>query len=528
MALGRFKHLDDSASSSRSVSRSRTPLPESEENGQLDYNFANLEEILATRLEAYENMIDNQDKKQTVVNELNKQRITSTSTISEIIKSLSLSRSEVSSNSRELLLAQLYKLIITKPLVVYNEESGDFIDDGLVSDLIFILMKNESASAYEFSLLFRCVVSLIVSDIEEFGSLIDGEFLGYLKDLIIKPSNNIVTNENKSYIITGYVAMLLILHNGNGGFGIDDVVHWLFEVSEGFCLSSLSSIKGFKAGDREYSTFFDDLSEQRIVNDITLKQNTDTLVGVSGLHGVGCLISLLPRNDYLNDLIQDLMPKLIELLDEDNIEISKACGRLIGICYESYTYNNDEDEDEDEEFNYNAPYYEQEQLINTLNTLANLSTKKLKKNDKKDAHSIFRDVLNTVKNFSKLETRLEIYKKSPAGMELLNTMLDSNYLKLSRTRSIQINSWFLYLRLIHLKWCFGFGVHNQLVANESIRDILKEPPTDYQTKYGDDDEVIIEREYSTEKHEFDDKKRTTMVRKARVEKLTNNMEDLNL
>lgn len=521
----RFKHLDDnSASSSRSVSRTRSPVPESEENGQLDYNFNNLEEILAIKLEAYENMIDNQDKKQTTANELNRERITSKSTtIVDIIESLHIARTGVSTQSRELLLAQLYKLIVTKPLVVYNEHNAgtsQYVGEQSVQDLLYLLMKDDFKTSQEFMLLYRSVVSLIVSDIENFSSLVDGAFLAFIRNLIVKPSNSIITNENKSYVITGYVSMLLMLYNGSTSFGIDDIISWLLEITEGYCLSSLTAIKEFKEGDREYSTFFDDLSEQRLVDDLVLKQNSESLVGISGLHGIGVLLTLIPRNEYLNEIIADMVPKLIDLLDEDNLELTKAAGRLIGLCYEIYTYDDSNQDSIDEtEYNYNSPYYEQEEIIADFTRLANLNTKKLKKTHKKDTHTIFRDILNSVKVFSDSKSRLEVYKKSPTGLEILNNMMNSNYLKLSRTKSIQINSWFLYLRLIHLKWCFSFGVHSQLVANETVRDILREPPSVYQEKYGDEPEDAADSRFYTERRELDDKTRSKVVRKARIDKL---------
>lgn len=71
-------------------------------------------------------------------------------------------------------------------------------------------------------------------------------------------------------------------------------------------------------------------------------------------------------------------------------------------------------------------------LLSILTRLTNLSSKKVSKKDKKEAHSIFRDTLDTVKNYSKRDTRLEIYKKSEEGLEILNNTMGSNYIKLER------------------------------------------------------------------------------------------------
>lgn len=231
-----------------------------------------------------------------------------------------------------------------------------------------------------------------------------------------------------------------------------------------------------------------------------------------------------------------MMPKLIEFLDNDlNIELSKASGRVIALCYEIYHYNNDDDDefnDDDNEYNYNSPYYEQEQLLSILDRLASLNDKKISKKDKKQVHSIFRDIYNTVNNYGTFSIRIEILKRSAEGVEILSTMMDSNYIKLSRSRTIQINSWFLYLRLIHLKWVFSFGVHNQLIVNSLIRDILKEPPNEYQLKYNvavtNDSDEDDDSRFNNQLFEVSDKKRSNMLRKARINKLSEEMEDMSL
>ena len=126
--------------------------------------------------------------------------------------------------------------------------------------------------------------------------------------------------------------------------------------------------------------------------------------------------------------------------------------------------------------------------------------------------------------------RLEYRGYDSAGVALF----DGNDIKLSKTKTLLINSWFLYIRLIHLKWCFSFGVHNQLTGNDTIREILHEPPSEYQLKYGEsgpmDDDVFIESNYTSinDKHNQDYKSRTTKVRKARVNKLDEQMEELEL
>ena len=44
----------------------------------------------------------------------------------------------------------------------------------------------------------------------------------------------------------------------------------------------------------------------------------------------------------------------------------------------------------------------------------------------------------------------------------------------------------------HLRWCFSFGLHNQLVGNDSVRDVLKEPENEfnYGTQPDFDDSLV--------------------------------------
>mmetsp|Transcript_2272 Transcript_2272/g.2496 ORF Transcript_2272/g.2496 Transcript_2272/m.2496 type:complete len:562 (+) Transcript_2272:163-1848(+) len=543
-----------SNSSSRSASRVRTPKVDGEENGSLDVNFQSIEELLTMKLESLQSLLEKQglqeestltgntdshDHKQKSISHLNQARIQSgLTTINDIIHSLSMSRTEVSSQSREMLLAQLYKLIVSKPLVVYNEEhagTSSYVSDDKVLELIKVLTSGDYRSPSEFLLLFRSCIALLASDIEEFGDLISPEFLNLIQRLIQDPTTQIVNSENKASVITGSTGLLMILHNGSSSYGIDERVTSLIELSEGYSASSNTLTAQLKSGDREHSTFFAEEVDKKIVNDSVSQANSEAAVAIAALHAAGCLLTLIERGDYLNDYVIDTMPKLVALVDNDNIEISKAAGRVIALCYEIFTYDNSGNADDESEYNDNSPYYEQEELTAIIERLANYSTHKITKKSKKETHSIFRDILNTITNYTSFDTRIEILKKSPEGVEIINSLMDSNYIKLSKSRSLSINSWFLYLRLIHLKWCFSFGVHNQLVSNDNIRDILKEPPTDYQLKYGGND-TFADEDYDdsfntsglSDKFANDDKKRTEQIRKARVNKLAETIDDLEI
>lgn len=555
----RFSQRDgNSNGSSRSSSRVRTPNPDGEENGALDINFSGIEELLSRKLESLQaiilqneledaenkdSMVANaQDYREKHVSAMNKMRIQSESTtVNEIIDSLGRSRSEVSSQSRKMLLAQLYKLIVIRPLVIYNEENAgtpNYVSEEKVLQLVKLLNLKEYRSSSEFILLFRSIIGLLASDLEDFGEIVSVDFHAKLESLISEPPNASVNEENKAGVISGYCALLIVLYADNSAFGVDDKVKWLMELAQGYVQSSVTLQNELKSGDREYSTLMDESDDKRLVSEQEANVQAEANIAVAAIHGVAGLLTLLPRGEYLNEILTNLATEFVEIVDNDvNMDIAKAGGRALALCYELYTYEEGEDEaeDEDDEFNYNAPYYEQEALLSTCNRLASVTAKKVGKKEKKDTTTVFSQLYNTIKNYTNPETREEIYKRSLKGLELLNEGVSTTAVKLSRTKTLPINSWFLYFRLLHLKWCFGFGLHDQLVHNPEIRDILKEPSTKYSDKYGGNDDLILGSENfglnapsDVDRFARSEKKRANDLKKARQTKLTEELEDLGI
>lgn len=536
-------------------------MPDSDENGQLDVNFSSLEQLLSTKLESLQALLlqneneeqenrdsmvaDSQDRRQKNVEEMSKARVKSDSTsVNDILFSLRHSRAEVSSLSREILLAQMFKLVATRPIAIFNEENAgtkDYIGEAEVSDFAKSVLSGDYRSPSEFILMFRSMISLLVSDLDDFGEIANPDLFLHLERLIMDPPNANVTYENKASVVSGYCGLLLVLYNETSAFGIDDKIKWLMEIAQGFVQSAITLQKELDSGDREYSTLMDASVDEELVSDQEGKLRAEANIAVASLHGIGALLTLLQKGDYLNDLISTITPEVVEIIDNDvNMELAKAGARLLALCYELFTYESAEGEDEagtesDEEFNYNAPYYEQGNLLTICSRLANQTAKKVGKKSKKEVNSVFTEVTNTVLNYTKAVNREEIYKRSPTGLELLSTSTGCTTLKLSRSKSISINSWFLYFRLLHLKWCFGFGLHDQLVSNANIRSVLKEPATKYQSKYNyDSDEGHSSYGFSrdarsdVERFAKQEKKRDNDLKKARVDKITQKLEDLDV
>lgn len=544
-----------SNSSSRSISRVQTPLPDGEENGALDVNFLSLEELLSKKLESLQayllqseledtenrdSMIaDSQDFRQKHATSLNKSRIQSDSTtISDIISSLQHPRSEVSSQSREMLLAQLYKLIVTKSVYLSNNENlNDVVSEEDVLDLVKILSSGDYRSSTEFILLFRSCVSLLVSDLDDFGELVSTDFLGSIERLFTESPNASVTNENKANVVTGYCGLLLALYGDTSAFGIDDKIKWLMEFASGFVQSSITLKTQLKTGDREYSTLMHESEDKLLVSEQEANVQAEAGIAVAALHGVAVLFTLLLKGEYLNELLTQIATEVVEIIDNDLIpELSKAASKILALCYELYTYKvaSEDGDDDDEEFNYNAPVYEQENILAVLNRLANVSSKKLGKKEK-NKNSIYKEVANTIENYTNLEKRTEIYKRTQTGLELLGASVSSTQIKLSRSKFLPINSWFLYFRLLHMKWLFGFGLHDQLVGNPNMKSLLREPNTEYQLKYSRGNDVNFDDfSYGNNARKDSDrfvdpeKKRATDKKRAMENKINERLELLEL
>lgn len=549
------KFRDDatgSGSSSRAPSASRTPIPADDSDDEfIEQDLQRIEELLSQKLLNLQQTVEadtdksidktgNRDRKQNDITALNRQRILESTSIPEIIKSLQLPRTEVSTSSRELLLAQLYKLIVSKPILVVNEENigtSSYVDEEKVQKLINVFTNRDYRTETEFLYLYRSIIALIASNIEDFGDFVTSDFLERIVYLIEEPATSIITNSNKANLVIGYTSITLILQDGAGYFGVDDKIKWLIDLAEGYSKSTHSLKEQLASGDREYSTKIEDKNMDKVlISEAQQKVDAEAMVCVYIIQGIAALLSLLPRGDYLNEISEDLMTKLVPLVDDEANDISKAAARAIAVIYELYDYSINDDEDDEEsgdtEYNSNAPYYEQEYLFSIFDRLANLSSKRVSKKEKKEVHSVFRSVGNTVTAYANKESREAIQKRTEEGKEILNSIMDSTYIRLSKYRSLPINSWHLYSKLRQLKWCFSFGLHSQLVCNDTIKDILNEQD-DLQNAYDILDSKLHDAANSgalddafNKANSVNEKKRAAKIKKDRAEKLTDRMGSL--
>ncbi|CCH42638.1 hypothetical protein BN7_2182 [Wickerhamomyces ciferrii] len=452
-----------------SRSASRGPNADDDLDGLLsDVNFGNLDELISLRLSTLLN--DDDDAKSSsggTTNNTSDQAKGSTikfklNSIPEIIKTLQKSRNEVSSQDRELLLNQLYYLIIKKPNLDQEYDDVDY-----ETDLINLYKILQSSKSNELILAIRAITAFIITNIDNAGILYSEDkslsILDYLEKKIIDLNLSISTRQ---YLIYSYTALTLVIFDGSGGYGVESSLDFLLETLLGITNNTAS-------------------------ND--LQSNIPIISSI--IYGLGSLLTLLSENANLNEIIENLLQSSSNLLtDYDILEINKPMSMLFGLCYEIFDYNDSigdkiDDDDDDESEQYNSPYDNTYEIKTRLEELIKSNTKKLSKKDKKEGRSVFRDVQTTINFYSNKESRLLKLssKKSDQDDYQIQDELVLSHLKLSKSRSLAIKSWFAFFRLIQLKWVFGSGLHNQLANNSRIGSIIRDKPNnDYANKFNDE------------------------------------------
>ncbi|ODV93515.1 hypothetical protein PACTADRAFT_77826 [Pachysolen tannophilus NRRL Y-2460] len=419
-----------------------------------------------------------------------------TNSISEILTSLDLPRTTVSTSSREALLAQLFHLIISKPLKALDVQ---YVTEFNTEQLINFY--NNSRSLNESLLALRTLTTFVCSDIDEVSSLILSELIPSLKRQISLVDE--IEPNLRSNLILSFSSLLMCIIDGSGAYGMDEHIEFLFELIEGLLISE------------------------------NYQEETD--VFVSALYAIGLLLTLIYNNGEnnttaLNELIEDNLPRLVDnnFLENPNINISKATGKLIALMYELYDYHDYEIEDEEDE-DYNntySPYYDASKIIVVLKSLSTISSKKLSKKTKKESHSIFRDILKTVESYSESkESRLEL-TKDPIVL---------THSKLSKSRSISVKSWYSYFRLFHLRWLFGAHLHDQLNCNSELSNLIRPPQKNKFDKFSVDADYQETEEVENEgyadngaKRKIKDKKKTIQINNSRMEKFRREFGDVNV
>jgi len=417
--------------------------------------------MISLRLNTLLNDEDNKDDKKNNKGKDGKDTVkTKLNSIPEIIKTLQKSRNEVSSNDRELLLNQLYNLIIKKPTLDLEYDDYDYEEDLLNLFKIFQSCKSKN----EFIFATRAITCFMITNIDNAGILYNEDksinILNYLEKKIIDLN---LSKSTRQCLIFAYSSISMIIYDESSGYGVDNMFEFLLETLLG------------------------------LIIDI----NENILLINSIIYGLGALLTIIINHENLNELIENLIDSTIDLLiDVDILEITKPISMLFGLCYEIYNYNDELGESidlnnfkiiEDDFLPYNNTF----EIIKRLEELIKKSTKKISKKDKKQGRSVFKDVLTTINFYSNKELRLNKLSSKKIEDDYNNNNNNNStnelilsHIKLSKSRSLAVKSWFAFFRLIQLKWVYSSGIHTQLANNSKLSNIIRDKPNDdYSNKF---------------------------------------------
>lgn len=201
----------------------------------------------------------------------------------------------------------------------------------------------------------------------------------------------------------------------------------------------------------------------------------------------GVVVAALENWGLLATEIEDLeeetetaMEAFVEQLESADAGVQIAAGENIALLYEkSFTIQEDDEEvsaeedSDDPEFSKNGEkmvkryqvYRRQDQLLHTLEELANVSTRRISKKDRKTLHSSFADIRNSV----------EKPTRGPSYSTALDQETGKAYgagrmkVKINRNLEVRIDKWWKLQRLNALRRTLrgGFTYHydqNELVS----------------------------------------------------------------
>jgi hypothetical protein len=184
--------------------------------------------------------------------------------------------------------------------------------------------------------------------------------------------------------------------------------------------------------------------------------------------------------DDIEDKNEIAMDAFVEQLESSDTSVQVAAGENIALLYEkSYTEREAEDgpaSDEEDEEGYALDssrvkryevYRQKHQLEHTLSQLANESSKRIAKKDRKALHVNFADILNTV----------EHPQRGPRYQKAIDQETGRRYgsrltIRIHKTGSMKIDKWWKLHRLQALRRVLGGGFVVHYENNEVVFDSL--------------------------------------------------------
>ena len=184
--------------------------------------------------------------------------------------------------------------------------------------------------------------------------------------------------------------------------------------------------------------------------------------------------------DDLEDKTEVAMEAFVEQLDSSDTSVQVAAGENIALLYEkSYTAREADDgpaSDEEDEEGYAIDssmvkryevYRQKNQLEHTLSQLANESSRRIAKKDRKALHVNFADILNTVEHPSR-GPRYQKAIDQETGKRYGSRMV----VRIHKHGSMKIDKWWKLHRLQALRRVLGGGFVVHYENNEVVFDSL--------------------------------------------------------
>lgn len=326
----------------------------------------------------------------------------------------------------------------------------------------------------EFTTALSILTVLIISKIELTGDIFSKEY-NVLIDL-----QNLINDENlsakiKKSVVDSFGAIQLILLQGSKPIDLNLTINWLLELLP-----------------------IDDL---------------ECLVSV--VTAAGSLMTLLAEfsSEFKNEFIQDVLIKLVELLNDhsDDLRKSSAVCSLISLCYEMFDYGDGTGGEGEDAQVPEEPYYDAHEITAILQNLISPSSKKFSKNEKKDSRNIFRDCLLTIDHYTETES-------SDEHTEFSEMVLYS--LKINKSKNLQLSTWFGYFRYLTLKQSLGQELMIKVICSNPSLVRLFTPPSVIPNKFQSDSEVeLVHAAKDASSTTASDKKTQNSVRTARTHKI---------
>lgn len=185
--------------------------------------------------------------------------------------------------------------------------------------------------------------------------------------------------------------------------------------------------------------------------------------------------------DDLEEATETAMEAFVEQLDSADAGVQTAAGENIALLYEkSYTPLEDDEEFASEEDEDDAPgprekmvkrynvYRRQDQLLHTLDALANASSRRISKKDRKTLHSNFADIRNSVEKPTrgpKYSTAIDQETGRVYGGGRMKV-------KINRSCEVRIDKWWKLQRLNALRRVLQAGFTRHFDENEAVSRCL--------------------------------------------------------